>query len=275
MQVGYSRLAGTREATMPAQQHIFAAALLDPDRAVPAGLTSHSSPCVQKRFAVYRNNVVVGLVNALRARFPATERIVGAEFFFGMARVFVAAHPPRTKILAEYGDDFPGFIAAFAPAAELSYLADVARLEAARTRAWHAADADPLAPEAFAALAPEKIATLRFTLHPSMQIVRSRHPVVTVWAMNSGECPLGPIDENEAEDALIARPHLDVQVRLLPPGGAAFLAALSAGATLADAAHAAAADDACFDLTANLAGLLSFGLVADFSLSDRPEGTPS
>ncbi len=90
------------------------------------------------------------LIDALRTKFPATERIVGEEFFRAMARVFVIAHPPRSKILHTYGDDFGDFIAAFEPAAELAYLADVARLEAARTRAYHAADATPLTPADFA-----------------------------------------------------------------------------------------------------------------------------
>ena len=53
-----------------ALQTDFARALLDPDRPVPTELTSHTARHPQKRFAVYRNNVVVSLVNALRAKFP-------------------------------------------------------------------------------------------------------------------------------------------------------------------------------------------------------------
>jgi hypothetical protein len=167
-----------------ALQTDFATALLNADKSVPDALTSHTSRVPVKRFAVYRNNVVVSLVNALRTRFPATEKIVGAEFFFAMARLFVTEHPPRSRILSEYGDDFPDFIAHFEPAAELCYLPDVARLEAARTRAYHAADAEPVLPDALAAIDPARIAGMRLTLHPSLQIVRSRHPVVTIWAMN-------------------------------------------------------------------------------------------
>lgn len=252
-------------------QHEFFAALLDPEAAIPPAVVSHSARVPQRRFAVYRNNVVVGLVNALRARFPATGRIVGEEFFFGMARVFVAAHPPHSKILSEYGEDFPDFIAAFEPAAEIRYLADVARLEAARTRAYHAADAVPLLPAAFATLGAEDIGTLRLGLHPSMQIVRSRHPIVTIWAMNAGEAELGPVDDSVAEDALIARPHLGVEVRRLPPGGAAFLDALKSGTTLGEAAQSAVSADDAFDLTANIAGLISSGLAVGITAAS-PQG---
>lgn len=245
----------------------FASALLDPDRAVPGSVTSHTNRRPEKRFAVYRNNVVSSLINALRAKFPATERIVGEEFFAAMARLFVTAHPPRSKILHAYGDDLGDFIAAFQPAAGLPYLPDVARLEAARTRAYHAADATPLPARAFVDIDPNAIGALRVTLHPSLEILRSRHPVVTIWSMNAGESELKPIDDTEAEDALILRPDLEVGVRRLPPGGASFLLALASGTSLAAAAGVAQDEATAFDLTANLAGLIGSGAVTGYSLS--------
>lgn len=256
-----------------ALQAEFATALLDADNPVPQALISHTSRIPEQRFAVYRNNVVVSLVNALRARFPATEKIVGEAFFFGMARLFVTEHPPRSKILSEYGDDFPAFIAAFEPAQELPYLPDVARLEAARTRAYHAADAAPLCQRDIAALDPDTLADLRITLHPSLEIVRSPYPVVTIWAMNSGEREPGPVDDTIAEDALILRPDFEVMVRLLPPGGADFLLALAAGATLSQAAYASLEAAPEFDLTANLAGLIGSGAMTGFALSHQKDGS--
>ena len=58
-------------------QSDFARAVRSPDWAVPHGVTSHNSDAPRERFAVYRNNVMVGLVSALEARFPATRKIVG------------------------------------------------------------------------------------------------------------------------------------------------------------------------------------------------------
>jgi hypothetical protein len=239
----------------------FAGALLNPDQPIPDAVTAHNTAMPTRRFAVYRNNVVTGLVGALRKRFPAVEKIVGEEFFAAMARVFVTQQPPRSPLLASYGDKFPGFIASFEPARELPYLADVARLEAARTRAYHASDATPPGASEFATLDAEAVAAIGIELHPSAEIVRSPHPVVTIWAMNSGEQPLAPIETWRGEDALICRPQLDVEVRALPPGGAAFLLALAAGRPLGEAAETALADDPEFDLTGNLAGLIGSGVV--------------
>lgn len=248
----------------------FAHALLDPDDPVPQAVRAHTGERPTTRFAVYRNNVVASLVGALRAKFPATARIVGDEFFAAMARVFVTTRPPRTRILHVYGDDFGDFIEGFAPAAELPYLADVARLEAARTRAHHAADAKPMQAAAFAAVEPGAIGRMRLTLHPSLEVVRSRHPVVTIWMMNAGESELAPVDENEPEDALIVRPGMQVTVRKLPAGGAALLLALASGATLAEAASCAATDDPGFDLTTNLAGMILSGAVTACALVEGP-----
>ncbi len=245
-------------------QDEFATALLDAEKPIPPSVTSHTSRTPAKRFAVYRNNVVVGLVNALRARFPVVEKIVGKDFFAAMARVFVIAHPPQSSLLMLYGDTFADFVATFEPASALPYLPDVARLEIARTRAYHAADLEPIDPARLRGLDPQELRHVRVDLHPSLQVLRSRHPIVTIWAMNSGEAELRPIDDEGPEDALVVRARLEVAVRRLPPGGATFLGALSAGATLASAAESAAADCAQFDLTANLAGLIGSGATIDF-----------
>ena len=238
----------------------FARALRDPAEPVPASVLGAGGAAPKGRFDVYRNNFVAGLMKALRQRFPATAKIVGEEFFAGMAQAFVAQAPPRTPIVAMYGDAFADFVAAFEPAREVAYVADVARLEAARTRAYHAADAVPLDVAAFAALDPDRLGGIGIGLHPSTEIVRSAHPVVTIWAMNSGERELAPIADWQPEDALVARPRLEVEVRLLPPGGAAFLLALAAAEPLAAATEKALDEDPQFDLSHNLASLIGWGL---------------
>lgn len=239
---------------------------------VPAGLTAHDPAQVARRFAVYRNNVAVSLVEALATRFPVVQRLVGEAFFRAMARAFVAEHPPRSPVLTVYGDDFPGFVAAFPPAAGLPWLADVARLEAARTHAYHAADADPIAPADLAAVAEREPDSWGLALHPALRIVASDHPVVAIWAKNQPGGPSGPLLASEPETALVARPRLEVRVTPAEPGERAFLAACAAGLSYADAAAAALAGDAAFDPGRALARVLALGLAA--RITDVP-GDPS
>ena len=150
------------------------------------------------------------------------------------------------------------------------------RLEAARSRAYHAADAEPLAAADLAAVPAERLGDLVLEPHPSLALLRSPHPVVTIWAMNAGEQEVGPVDQIAAEDALVLRPRLEVAVHRLPHGGAAFLEALAGGLTLGEAAERAAADDTRFDLTANLASLVGSGAVIAFALArSSSEGSAS
>jgi hypothetical protein len=244
----------------------FADALLDVEQSVPPGINGPGAAVPTRRFAVHRNNIVVGLVKILRGRFPVVERIVGEEFFKVMARAFVVEHPPRSPLLAVYGDDFAGFIAEFAPACQLTYLPDVARIEAARTRAYRSADVTPIDAGRFAALDAGAVDAIRFEMHPSVEIIRSSHPIVTIWAMNSGERALAPIEHWHCEDALVARPYLDVEIRSLPPGGAAFLLALASGRSLGEAAQDAFAEGPDFDLASNVAGLIGWRVVQSISV---------
>ncbi len=233
----------------------IAAALLDPERAPPRAI----APAHRSRFSVYRNNVLGSLIEALGARFPAVRKALGKESFAELARVFVARHPPSSPIIAFYGENFADFIDAFRT--DVPYLGDLARLEASRTRAYHSADIAPLGAAALARLKPEALATLRLALHPAVAIITSPHPIVTIWAMNIGDMPLAPITDWRGEDALVARPKLDVEVRRLPPGGGVFLTRLAQSECFTAAAMAALEASPDFDLAVNLACLFGHGLV--------------
>ena len=67
----------------------FTAGLLDPDRAPPDAVSGPNGKVAVKRYAVYRNNVTVSLIDALAANFPATLRITGPDFFRAMARFHI------------------------------------------------------------------------------------------------------------------------------------------------------------------------------------------
>lgn len=252
-----------------AMQTRFAEALLDRAKPVPSGITSWTGAEPVKRYGVYRNNVATGLARALAARFPITEKIVGEEFFTAMARDFALAHPPTSPVLLHYGHGFADFIASFAPAQSLPYLADIVRLEDAQIRAYHARDAAPIPPHVLARIAPERVNGLSFRFHPAAGIVRSTFPIVTIWSMNMGLSPLKPVEIWQAEDALITRPELSVLTRQITAGSAVFLLALIGGATLGEAFEEALAADPDFDLGRNLADLLRSGAVLDI-VSEPP-----
>lgn len=245
----------------------FAGALLDPARPVPDGLSpgagGASEPSaaaadeMARRFAIYRNTFIAGLVDVLADGFPAVQALVGTPFFRAAAAEFVRSRPPRSPALVEYGGEFPAFLADFPPAAGLAYLRDVAALEWARTLAYNARDLAPAGIDLLARLPAEGLARLRLQTHPSALLLRSRHPFVSLWAESTGREPRTRLDLGKAENALILREGEAVTVRRLPPATAAFLQAVFSGGTLGDAALAADG----IDLPAEIAAMFAAGLV--------------
>jgi Putative DNA-binding domain len=251
----------------------FAAGVLDPALPTPRGIVGPDGEPSTKRFAVYRNNVVVGLTEALQQNFPAVCRLVGEEFFREMARAYVLSEPPASPVLLDYGAGFARFIASFEPAASLPYLADIARVERAWLESYHAPDAPPLPPDMVGNIPSDRVAEMRFTLHPSLRVVVSRFPAFTIWLMNVGDGVPGPVDlEAGGEDTLILRPRYEVEARSIPKGGPEFLFKLAAGGTLADAAGAALRAEPHFDLAGNIEGLIGAGAFVDCALPARMPG---
>ena len=153
----------------------------------------------------------------------------------------------------------------------MPYLADVARLEMARVRAYHAADAGALASEAVSLVlaSGDRIGELRLNCHPSVSIVSSRHAVVSLWAAHQDGSDLGAIDLGQPEDAIVLRAGLDVLVLRLPPGGAEFVRALLLGRSLADGGCAAATAVPAFDLSTILTLLMGHGALTSIHLQGR------
>lgn len=161
-------------------QALFARAVIDHNAQIPA-ITNAANG----RFNIYRNNYLITLGNALRTTYPAIERLVGAEFFAALTSAFVGRHPPRSPIMARYGDEFPGFLGRFPALEEFPYLADVGRLEYARVRAYHAADVARFVfdGETAATAAMDGPATL----HPSVDIINSAYPIYSIWQAQFGD----------------------------------------------------------------------------------------
>ena len=239
----------------------FGAVLLAPTFQCPPGLKTWNGSDPARRFGVYRNNVIVGLVDALADSYPVVQALVGEEFFRAMAAEFVRQSPPRSPVLAWYGAGFAEFLAGFEPVAGLAYLADVARLEWLRVEAWHAADATALPMDQLAALLAdeERLPETRFALHPSLRVVNSAHPVVSLWAAHQADDPealLSEIDMSGGEAALLLRTGLDVEIMRIESGAAAFIGRLLTGETFG-----AAVGTGDFDLPATLGLLIRSGAI--------------
>ena len=230
------------------------------DKIRPNGLTQ------AQRLAVYRNNTFLGLAEALRDGYPVVNRLVGDGFFNGLARAYIAIHPPQSGCLLEYGDRFPDFVGEYPPAQGLPYLPDVAKLEWLWQVVFHEADANGLDLSVLAAVPAERHGELRLQLHPTARLMASDYPVLRIWEVNQeGVAWDGCISLQEGGcQLLIFRPSLDVEVHALEAGEHAFLAALSGSSTIIDALEHALIADSRFDLPTKFGYWIERGLFTHF-----------
>ncbi len=243
---------------LSAYQDAFARALLATDAGRDdsriADLTA------QPGFALYRNTVLKGCIDALQANYPAVARLVGDEWFRAAAALFARETLPSHPTLLDYGAGFADFLAAFAPAAELPYLADVARLDRLWSEAHVAADAAVLDPALLAALPPEEMARLRLRLHPAARWRWfDEAPIGAIWSRSrEGDGTIGELDWR-GDGALLTRPLGDVRHALLPRAGVAFLDACAGGESIEGVALAALDVEPGADLSALVHQLLDAG----------------
>ena len=259
---------------LEAFQDRFAHALLtvDPSRDCAPEL---AYLVAQPGFAVYRNTVMKGCIDALQANHPAVARLVGEEWFRAAAAIYARANPPSHPMLADYGAGFAGFLAGFAPAAELPYLAGVARLDRFWSEAHIAPDAEPLEAGALARLGPEQLARTVLSPHPSARWAWfASQPITTIWRRNrDAHCAEEACDiEWRGEGVLVVRPREAVRNVDLDAAGCALLDACAAGRTLADAALAALEVNPETDLARLMTRLLAAGTFTSHrTLNNQPE----
>lgn len=200
-----------------------------------------------ERLAIYRNNFLISLGEALKANFPVTLQLLGAEFFEQAARRFVLAQPPQRPCLFEYGAGFADSLRDLPHLATRSYIVDVARLEFARIAAYNAPIEPAVTPEALVGLSPEQLETLAIRRARHAQIIAVRAPVLALWQAHQVADPdFAGIDMTARPHALlVCRPEQALMYRELDLSASAFLLAAEHVTSLgAAAAQCGATDDA-------------------------------
>jgi len=185
---------------------------------------------------IYRRAILGTLVRALGAIHPICKRLVGDEFFDAMSRVYARQTPSESPDLGDYGESFGEFISGFEPAAELVYLADVARLEWRWHRAFHAPDETGLNVAALANVAETDTGRIAFRLPVSARLLESDYPVQHIWQVNQEDWAGDEaVDLDEGSIRLIVwrRGH-EMRIDELDVDAWSLLNAIDAGQTLGE-----------------------------------------
>jgi len=249
----------------------FADALFAGDSARPPFATIPDER-VAERIAVYRRALFANYGNALGATYPVVRKLVGAAFFSAAVEAFVRDHPPTSGDLNVYGDAFPAFLDRYPHAAGLPYLGDVARLEWAQDEANRAAAADTTPEQVLAmlaAIAPERLASIRLELAQSCRFVTSRFPVLRIWRSNQESDGGGErVSLDEGGDALlIRREATGITIERIAAAEHTWLASVAAAAPLGIALDRVQATGDPFDFAAVLRARIGDGSIVGVNTS--------
>ena len=224
---------------------------------------------VRNRLAIYRGNVVSNAAGALAATYPIVRKLVGVEFFDGLARAYNREHPSVSGDLNELGEHFAHFIGGFPHTQSLPYLADVARMEWLVQRAHYAADHAPLDVSRLAAISEDDYPRLVLKLHAAVFLLASTYPLFRIWEVHQDDYG-GEISVDLAaggDHLVVYRPQFRVSVAQLTGGEAVFLAAIRQGNLLGEALEQAAAQDTEFDLPQSLQRWVASNIIVGVSVA--------
>jgi hypothetical protein len=195
---------------------------------------------LQPGFAVYRNTVLKGAIDALFANFPTVERLVGTDWLKAAAAVHVRQSPPTDVRLLLYGADFPAFLDSFEHAQEMPYLGNVARLDRVWTEVHCAADEAGIDLNAFAQIFPTELENTKLTVSSAARwIWFDQQPAYTIWRINRELLDMPDDLDWLSEGALLTRKKGRVCWQAASAADLAFLDACAAGLSLGLAAEKA------------------------------------
>jgi len=224
------------------------------------------------RLAIHRHHYQASLTRALMEKFPAVSWLTGEGFATDAAEAFVRQHPPAAPCIAEYGVDYPAFLARRAGAESLPYLRDFAELE------WHvgqvsiAVEHRPLALERLGAIDASELADHRLTLQPGLRYCATAWPVdelLTLYLRDAA--PERFAFEQASVQLEIRGARGEFKIERLAQPAFMFRTAIASGETIGAAAERVLDADASFDPGQALLRLVSAGLVIAI---DKPETNP-
>ncbi|MEM7208998.1 MAG: DNA-binding domain-containing protein [Pseudomonadota bacterium] len=222
----------------------------------------------ERLIQVYRNNFQISLTTALRDIYPTIDTLVGEGFFNYLANAYISAHPSRHGNLHEFGSSLTEFLGRFEAASSLPYLSDVASVDWASHRAFHAADTQAVSQKKLAQIAPTDYPALKFKLSESTTLISSEFPTFSIWQFAQRDNPNTepPAVDGGGECVLVHRPRLESEVFQITGTEYRLLFELKNEQTLGAAVERAVTEESnnmAFDLNNSLQRFFAAGVVSD------------
>jgi Putative DNA-binding domain len=210
--------------------------------------------------SIYRNNMLITLMDTLAVTFPVVRRLVDPRFFEYASQTFISGNLPSKPCLAEYGSEFPSFLALFPPAAEVPYLSDVASLEWAISRVMRSEIEPEISLDSIVNIETDP-AKIRLRIGTSVRYLASVYPIHQIWLANRSDIEPAEMHLSRKREHLQIRQTDSLELQCLPPAVWLFRALIADGGELGAAAEAAFELDPMFKLPVALASMFNDGIV--------------
>ncbi len=214
-----------------------------------------------KRLAIHQRHFDASLVSALLEKFPATAWLVGSDFLTGVARAFVRTHPPQRPCIAEYGEDFPRFIASY-EGGRVPYLRQFAEMEWQVGQVSIAVDEPALTWSELARVGADALSGVRLGLQSGLRYVHGTWAIDRLMKVYLAGSPPDRFALVEGDAWIEVRgARGDLWFSRLDRATFTFRASLLEGQPLGSAAERALGCDEGFGVGRALTALVADGLV--------------
>jgi hypothetical protein len=225
-------------------QRWLASVILAPDRLddrafsaeIARVLVCPSPETVIARLRAYTGGYPARIGEAVEEVYPALKHVIGSSAFASLVTRYLPHVPEGVYNLNDVGAALPSFLARDEVARELPFLPDLARLEHAVHRAFHATERSSLPLTIFSDWTLEEWSSAMLEFQPSVALVSSAWPICDIW--NARETPIEQIDialEARPQHVLVGRPSGLVQCWVVDADEADALESMRGGATLGQA----------------------------------------
>jgi len=233
-----------------------------PKDAVRDYLTQYSDEECAARLAIYQNNTLYSLTEALKDLYSSVVNSIGEDLFKVCARNFLQNNPPHSAAMVDFGQRFPSFIPTFKPLNAFAYLTDLAAVDLAHHLSYHAKDQTPASAEVFSQWDTTDLAVAKFKPLDSAHLISSNYAVYDIWQLAQGILDQ-QVNADQSQYLLIIRPKNEVCVYQLNRAYYSFLNALANDQTLSYALECGNECDEHFDPSHTISFLIQSGFTAN------------
>jgi Putative DNA-binding domain len=194
----------------------------------------------------YRANLYHHLIASLESTYPTLKALLAEDLWTELAKEYTQCDARSHWDLNLYGQDLSSFLSSVLDPASSDIFYDAARLDGAVQKALFIKTDPPLQAQDLVKISPDLLGSLILTPQDTSFLLRSKHPIVSIWKAVQQALPFTLTGQGET--ALVSQgAGGGLLIKTLSDCDAAFTEHLINGANLDKALTAAFAIDPDFD----------------------------